>query len=43
VELRRRLPHVNLDALEQSRDVNDLFSVFTVDALVQFVRSKLDG
>lgn len=42
-ELRRRLPHVCLDVLEQSRDVRDFRSVFTVDALVRFVSAKLDG
>ena len=42
-ELRRRLPHVCLDLLEQSRDVKDFRSVFTVDALVRFVIAKLDG
>jgi len=40
-ELRQRLPHACLDLLEQSRDVKDFRSVFTVDALVRFVMAKL--
>ena len=42
-ELRKRLPHVNLDVLERSRDVGDFRSVFTVDALVRFAEAKLGG
>lgn len=41
-ELRQRLPHARLDLLEQSRDVKDFRSVFTVDALARFVMAKLD-
>jgi acyl carrier protein len=41
-ELYRRLPHVRLDLLEQSRDVKDFRSVFTVEALARFVLAKLD-
>ncbi len=41
-ELRRRLPHVDFDALERTRDMNDFLSAFTVDALVRFVKAKLD-
>jgi acyl carrier protein len=40
-EFRRRLPHVNLEALEQSRNVRDLRSVFTVDTLVRLLTEKL--
>ncbi len=40
-ELRKRLPHANLQQLETSRKVDDFSSVFTVDALVRFVQSKL--
>jgi acyl carrier protein len=40
-ELRKRLPHANLRQLEASRKVDDFSSVFTVDALVRFVQSKL--
>lgn len=40
-ELRSRLPHANLDAFDQSRQVEDFSNVFTVDAVVKFVQSKL--
>jgi acyl carrier protein len=40
-ELRRRLPHGNFEVLERSRAVKDFLSVFTVEALVRFVRAKL--
>ena len=40
-ELRRRLPFVNLDAFDQSRDAKDFLNVFTVDTLVRFVQAKL--
>jgi len=40
-ELRKRMPHANLDDFDQSRDVEDFSSVFTVDAVVKFVQSKL--
>ena len=42
-ELRRRLPYVDLDGLESSRDVAHFLSVFTVGALVRFVEAKLDS
>jgi len=40
-ELRKRLPHVNLDQFDQNRDVEAFSNVFTVDAVVKFVQSKL--
>ncbi len=40
-ELRKRLPHSNLEAFDQSRDVDEFSNVFTVDAVVKFVESKL--
>jgi acyl carrier protein len=40
-ELRKRLPHANLQRLQDSRKVDDFPSVFTVDSLVKFVQSKL--
>ena len=40
-ELRKRLPHANLDEFDKSRDVEDFSNVFTVDAVVKFVQSKL--
>jgi acyl carrier protein len=42
-ELRRRMPHLRLDRFEASRDVKDFRQVFTVDALVQFMRLKLNS
>ena len=42
-ELRRRLPHVDFDALERTRDMNDFLNAFTVDTLVRFVKGKLDA
>lgn len=42
-ELRRRLPYVDLDVLERSRDMGRFLSVFTVGALVRFVEAKLDS
>jgi acyl carrier protein len=41
-ELHRRLPHVDLAPIERSRDVRDFPSIFTVDALVRFMETKLD-
>lgn len=41
-ELRRRLPHVRFDALEESRDMKDFVKAFTVDTLVRFAQAKLD-
>jgi acyl carrier protein len=41
-ELGRRMPHANLDEFEASgRKVEDFPSVFTVDAVVKFVQTKL--
>jgi len=40
-ELRRRLPHASFDRLEQTRDVRDFQSIFTVDSLVQFVAARV--
>ena len=39
--LRQRLPHANLDAFDQNRDVEEFPNVFTVDAVVKFVQNKL--
>ncbi|WP_432798946.1 acyl carrier protein [Poriferisphaera sp. WC338] len=39
--LRERLPHANLDEFDASRNVEDFSNVFTVDAIVKFVESKL--
>lgn len=39
--LRQRLPHADLDAFDQSRNVSDFMNIFTVDVLVKFVQSKV--
>jgi acyl carrier protein len=41
--LRRRLPHLRLDRLQQDRDVRNFQSLLTVESLVQFVAVRLDG
>jgi acyl carrier protein len=40
VELRARLPHAKLDEFDKTRSVNEFSNVFTVDTVVQFVRTK---
>lgn len=40
-ELRSKLPHANLETFDASRDVNEFSNVFTVDAVVKFVQTKL--
>ena len=40
-ELRKRLPHADLDAFDASRDVDAFSNVFTVDTVVKFVQAKL--
>jgi acyl carrier protein len=42
-ELRRRMPHVCLDRLEQDRDVRNFQSIFTADSLAKFVAARLAG
>lgn len=39
--LRESLPHANLDEFDQSRDVEDFPNVFTVDAVVKFVETRV--
>ncbi len=39
--LKQRMPHADLTALEQSRKVDDISNVFTVEAVVRFVLGKL--
>lgn len=41
VELRRRMPHVCFDELEQNRDIRNVQSVLTVDSLVQFIHPQV--
>ena len=42
-ELKSRLPHADLSPIEQSRSVDDVPQVFTVDAIVKFVESRVSG
>lgn len=42
-ELRTRFPQLNLAVVEQTRDVRDIRSAFTVDTLVRFVQTKLEA
>ena len=41
-ELKTKLPHADLSDFEQNRSVADFANVFTVEAVVKFVQSKLD-
>ena len=40
-ELRKRLPHADLEEFDASRKVEDFGNVFTVGSLVKFVQSKV--
>ena len=40
-ELRKQLPHADLDAFDASREVEEFPNVFTVESMVKFVQSKL--
>lgn len=42
-ELRIRFPQLRLDVLEETRDIRDVQSAFTVDTLVRFVQTKLEA
>ena len=41
-ELRKRMPHANLDEFDKNRKVDEFSNVFTVDAIVEFVAARLD-
>lgn len=40
-ELRKRMPHAQLDEFDADRQVENFSNVFTVDTVVKFVQSKL--
>jgi len=40
-ELRKQLPHVDLDAFDTTRQVEEFPNVFTVESMVKFVQSKV--
>lgn len=41
-ELKAKMPHADLTELDKSRSVEDFGKVFTVDAIVKFVETKLN-
>ncbi len=41
-QLKKKMPHADLAAIETSRDVDDFEKVFTVDTIVKFVQGKLN-
>ena len=41
-ELRKRMPHANLESFESDRSVDGFSNIFTVDTIARFVQSKLD-
>ena len=40
-ELRKQLPHADLDKFDQSRQVDEFPNIFTVESMVKFVQGKL--
>ena len=40
-ELRKQLPHADLDKFDASRQVDEFPNIFTVESMVKFVQSKL--
>lgn len=42
-ELKQRMPHADFSNFEDDPDVNKVGEIFTVDAVVKFVQSKLEG
>jgi acyl carrier protein len=40
-ELRKELPHADLDAFDASRQVDEFPNIFTVESMVKFVQGKL--
>ena len=40
-ELKTKMPHADLSAVEESRDVEDFEKAFTVRTLVEFVKAKV--
>ena len=42
-ELRDKIPHTNLTAFENDPDINKLGDLFTVDAIVNYVETKLNA
>ncbi len=42
-ELRDKMPHTDLSAFEADPDINKIADLFTVDAIVNFIESKVNG
>ena len=42
-ELKTKMPHADLSAVEESRDVEDFEKAFTVRTLVEFVKARQQG
>ena len=42
-ELREKVPHTDLTAFEKEPDINKLGDLFTVNAIVNYVESKLSA
>lgn len=40
-ELRKQLPHADLDKFDASRQVDEFPNIFTVESMVKFVQTKL--
>ncbi len=40
-ELRKELPHADLDKFDESRQVDEFPNIFTVESMVKFVQGKL--
>lgn len=42
-ELKAKMPHTDLSGFEADPDVNKIADLFTVDAIVNFVETKVNG
>jgi acyl carrier protein len=42
-ELKDKMPHTDLSAFQNNPDINKLGDLFTVDSIVNYITSKLDG
>jgi len=42
-ELKARMPHTDLTSFQDNPDVNKIADLFTVDSIVNFIQTKLDG
>jgi acyl carrier protein len=42
-ELKKKMPHTDLSSLQDNPDINKLGDLFTVDSIVNYITSKLNG